>query len=63
MTKTILTFKKAKKTTPRKAAPGRVFTISMKGIPSVNAETKARLEAAARNPNSKRRNYPLVTVD
>ena len=46
-----------------KATPGRVFTISMKGIPRVSAETKARLEAAARAPSSKRRNYPRLVTD
>ena len=46
-----------------KATPGRVFTISMKGIPRVSAETKARLEAAARAPSSKRRDYPRLVTE
>jgi hypothetical protein len=37
---------------------GRVFSISLKGIPRVDAQARARLEAAARNPSNKRRNYP-----
>lgn len=44
-----------------KAKPGRVFTLSLKGIPRVTAEDKKRLETAAR-ANTKRRDYPhLVT--
>lgn len=35
---------------------GRVFTISLKNVPRVDANTKASLEAAARIP--RRRNYP-----
>jgi hypothetical protein len=42
---------------------GRVFSISLKGIPRVNAETRARLEAAARVPNSKRRSYPQLGTE
>ena len=42
-------------------AAGRVFSISMKGIPRVTAEIRARLEAAARDPNTKRRSYPQIT--
>jgi hypothetical protein len=49
--------------TPKKAAAGRVFTMSLKGIPRVNAQTKARLEAAARSPGSKRRDYPKLVVE
>ena len=51
---------------PKRAAQattGRVFTISMKGIPRVSAETKARLEAAARTPASKRRDYPRLVTE
>lgn len=46
-----------------KATAGRVFTISMKGIPRVSAETKARLEDAARAPASKRRDYPRLVTE
>jgi hypothetical protein len=42
---------------------GRVFKISLKGIPRVDAKTRARLEAAARSPGSTRRDYPLVVAD
>jgi hypothetical protein len=48
----------SKSATPAKA--GRVFKISLKGIPRVDAKTKARLEAAARNPGSAPRDYPQV---
>lgn len=37
--------------------PGRVFTMSLQGIARVNAESRARLEAAARAPET-RRDYP-----
>lgn len=40
---------------------GRVFSMSMEGIPRVTAEIRARLEAAARDPNAKRRSYPQIT--
>lgn len=46
-----------------KSAAGRVFSISLKGIPRVNAETRTRLEAAARAPNSKRRAYPQLVTE
>lgn len=42
--------------------PGRVFTISLKGIPRVDAKAKARLQAAARSPDSKRQEYPRLVV-
>ncbi len=45
-----------------KAKPGRVFTLSLKGIPRVTAESKKRLEAAARS-NSKRRAYPQLVAE
>jgi hypothetical protein len=48
----------SKSATPTKA--GRVFKISLKGIPPVDAKTKARLEAAARNPGNAPRDYPQV---
>lgn len=41
-----------------KTNAGHVFTISLKGIPRVDAQALARLEAAARNPSNMRRNYP-----
>lgn len=46
-----------------KASAGRVFTISMKGIPRVDAQTKARVEAAARKSDSPRRDYPKLGTD
>lgn len=46
-----------------KPGAGRVFTISMKGIPRVDAQTKARVEAAARKPDSPRRDYPKLSAD
>jgi len=42
------------------AGTGRIFKISMKGIPPVTAESRARMEAAARNPAQQRRDYPQV---
>ena len=51
----------SKSATPTKA--GRVFKISLKGIPRVDAKTKARLETAARSPGSTRRDYPQVVAD
>ena len=51
----------SKSATPAKV--GRVFTISLKGVPRVDAKTKARLEAAARTPGSSRRDYPQVIAD
>jgi hypothetical protein len=49
----------SKSATPTKS--GRVFKISLKGIPRVDAKTKARLEAAARSPGNTSRDYPLVS--
>lgn len=46
-----------------KARGGRVFKISMKGIPPVTPEIRARMEVAARDPAKQRRDYPLITVD
>ena len=46
-----------------KAKGGRVFKISMKGIPPVTPEIRARMEAAARDPAKQRRDYPLINVD
>lgn len=44
--------------TPTKT--GRVFKLSMKGIPRVDAALKARLQSAARDQSRKRRGYPEV---
>lgn len=45
---------------PDKAASaGRVFKLSLKGIPAVDAAMEARLEAAARIPR-KDRHYPVM---
>lgn len=41
---------------------GRLFTISLKGIPG-RTQAKARLEAAARSPSSKRHVYPQLIVE
>jgi hypothetical protein len=46
-----------------KAKAGRVFTLSLKGIPRVDAQAKARLEAAARSPNRKWHDYPHLVVE
>lgn len=65
MAKTAAALKKPAET-PRlaiKATAGRVFAISLKGIPRVDAQAKARLEAAARSPGSKRRDYPHLAVE
>ena len=45
-----------------KAKPGRVFTLSLKGIPRVTAEGKKRLETAAR-ASTKRRDYPQLVTE
>lgn len=47
---------------PGAKVSGRGFPISMKGIPKVDAKTKARLEAAARNPDSKKRHFPILAI-
>lgn len=44
-------------------AVGRVFKISLRGIPRVTPESRARLEAAARSTASKRRDYPQLNTD
>jgi hypothetical protein len=41
---------------------GRVFAISLNGIPRVDSQGKARLEATGRTP-SKRRDYPQLIVE
>lgn len=48
---------------PAKAAPGRVFNVSSKGIPRVTTQVKAKIEAAARSTNTKRRNFPELASD
>ena len=35
-------------------------SLSLKGMPRADAQAKARLEAAARGPRSKRRDYPQL---
>lgn len=46
--------------TPQKAAAaGRVFKLSLKGASPVDAETWARIKAAARTPSQERR-YPEI---
>ena len=42
---------------------GRRFLISMKGIPKVDAKTMERLEAAARNADSTKRDFPTLNVE
>lgn len=42
---------------------GRVFSVSLKGIPRVTAESRARLEAAARSPATARSNFPRIITD
>ncbi|WP_350282152.1 hypothetical protein [Nitrosomonas sp.] len=41
------------------AAGGRVFKVSLKNIPGVDAKMWAQMEAAARKPGKKRR-YPVM---
>lgn len=45
---------------PKSAAGGRVFKISLKGVPSVNEKMWAQLQAAARKPGEGRR-YPEIS--
>jgi len=45
------------------ARSGRVFAISLKGIPRIDAAAQARLEAAARSPDQPRRDYPHLTIE
>ena len=57
---------KIKKTTPKKAQQalgGRVFKISLKGIPLVDAQTKARLDAAARAPGAISPHHPQLATE
>jgi hypothetical protein len=46
--------------TPQKAAAGRVFKISLDGIPPVDAAMWEQIRAAARKPRPERR-YPEIT--
>jgi len=55
--------KHATKALVTKALAGRDFTISLKGIPWVDAQTKSRLEVAARSPSGKRQNDPQLVVE
>lgn len=66
MAKTVAALKTTAKKTPSlavKAKAGRTFEISLKGIPRVDAQAKARLEVAARSPSGKRRDYPHLAVE
>jgi len=58
------TLKKPAKTASANAS-GRSFSISMEGIPRVDAKAKSRLEAAARKikPGSKKRNFPVLIIE
>ena len=62
MTEHTTTVKKATQPPGAKVA-GRVFSISMNNIPRVTAQTKARMQAAARNPAVKRRDYPRLVTE
>lgn len=42
---------------------GRVFTVSMKGIPVVTKQIWAQLEANMLRPSNKRRAYPILRDD
>lgn len=46
----------------RPAAAGRVFKISFKGIPAVDAKMDARLETAARKPRRGRRSPVMIDL-
>lgn len=56
------TVAKQRPKSPDAKAQGRNFMISMKGIPKVDAKEKARLEAAARAPESRKRPYPTIAL-
>lgn len=62
MAKSFLVAKQLTKS-PDVNVSGRVFSISMKGIPKVDAKAKARLEAAARSPYSKKRHFPILAIE
>lgn len=42
---------------------GRIFSVSLKGIPRVTTEARARLEAAARQPATARRDFPTIITE
>ncbi|UOD27681.1 hypothetical protein INH39_19475 [Massilia violaceinigra] len=42
---------------------GRIFSVSLQEIPRVSADSRARLEAAARRPATARRNFPTIITD
>jgi hypothetical protein len=63
MTKQSAALKKQAFKASTKARPARVFSISLKGIPQLDASAKARLEAAARSPESQRRDYPQLAIE
>ena len=62
MPKSFTAVKKLTTSTDAKASR-RGFSISMKGIPKVDAKTMARLEAAARSPDSKKRQFPILAFE
>lgn len=41
-------------------AGGRVFKLSFKAPPALDAQAQARLEAAARKPSKHRRRFPVM---
>ncbi|MFZ4288155.1 hypothetical protein [Variovorax sp. HJSM1_2] len=47
---------------PGVKSEGRIYHLTMAGIPKVDAKTKARLEAAARDANRKKRDFPTLSV-
>jgi hypothetical protein len=40
-----------------------IFVISLKGIPSINANIRDRLKKSARSPANQRDNYPILDAD
>ena len=63
MPNSLVTVKKMPKSSASKGL-GRSFSISMKGIPKVDAKAKARLEAAARSPDSKKKRFfPILIIE
>jgi hypothetical protein len=58
MSKVVATHKHTR-TEPKAAATGRVFTLSLKGVPPVSATMWSQMEAAARAPRKNRR-YPEI---
>ncbi|NHZ65273.1 hypothetical protein [Massilia genomosp. 1] len=61
MAKTAAAKSISKNTQPAEVV-GRVFPMSLQGIPRVTAQSRARLEAAARVPENTR-DYPKLIVD